>query len=804
MKTNTRFWFSPLLAGLFIVFLALTGCDGDDGAPGQDVDPATVDNLQAQIDALTLGTVESCAVCHDTGSGNDGVALSGAGHQEDYEKYYQDQVIRVTNLAYQYVAPNDVVTFEMVKKDENGVYQNFDCRDATTNDPDLPSDSLNIYFVQYNQTDREYFNPSDGGSSPDPDDDRLSIKGTLAYDAGTNVCTSTNPQSDFGGAGALGDLSLLNGHIAVYGRDETLDANSAKHIANPKYPFATILKVGTNDYVSQANASGCEGCHTRPFLKHAYIYGEVNDGTNNDGNDFYVCKVCHLDNGSGGHLDWQILKDDPARYADLDNNPITDAEKAKYAYKTRLMNDVHMSHNMEFGFPQSMMNCNTCHAGKLDPDAGGVLADANYQDVTCKSCHAVDSLIAKMQTSRDGRSITLHDSTVVPALQLGNPVDCATNCHGTGGSGPLLRSIHNGYNPRIYADATGTRYSDAFTASVDAASFDAATNILTVSFSAAENPDIPGLAVTDIVPTVVIGLYGYDTKDFIVAAHGRDADRNRLLEYPVDGTTVNPRFTTLTAATGAWEITADLSMWADMITDGVIKRAELAVLPLLENADGDSVGLNAPSKTFDLGTNQFVDFYPDIVNVADGCNTCHDQLATTFHNGSRGGNIKACRLCHVPSSGGSHLEMQSRAIDSYVHAIHSFQVFDIGDIDFSDPVEALEHQHHVQAEFPRFGIMNCESCHNPGMYGVPDQSKSLPAVLSASDDVADRNIGTVPSVVTGPAARACGACHRAEFIKADDAGGLAAFNAHTQVFGYRVEEDDGVWDRIVAAVMSLF
>jgi OmcA/MtrC family decaheme c-type cytochrome len=819
MKTNTRFWCHSLLPGLLIAFLALAGCDGDDGAPGQDVDPATVDNLQAQIDDLALGAVESCEVCHS----NDGsIALSGAGHQEEYEKYYQDQVIRVTNLVYSYDAVNgaDVVTFNMVKKDENGVDQPFNCLDATTNDPDLPSDALNIYFTQYDQANREYFNPSDGSTTNlDKDDDRLSIRGNpnpltqtatdqLTY-LGGGACQSIKAQSlvleDSAGnpIGALGDLSALNGHIAVYGRDETLDANSAKHISNPKYPFATILKVGTNDYVSQANASACEGCHTRPFLKHAYIYGEVNDGTNNDGNDFYVCKVCHLDNGSGGHEDWQILKDDPARYADLDNNPITAAEEAKYAYKTRLMNDVHMSHNMEFGFPQSMMNCNTCHAGKLDPVAGGVLADAYYQDVTCKSCHAVDSLIAKMQTARDGRSITLHDSTIVPALQAGNPVDCSTNCHVTGGSGPVLSSIHNGYNPRIYADATGTRYSDAFTASVDAASFDAATNILTVSFSAAENPDIPGLAVTDIVPTVVIGLYGYDTKDFIVAAHGRDADRNRLLEYPVDGT-VNPRFTTVSAAGGAWEITADLSMWADMITDGVIKRAEIAVLPRLDNADGDSVGLNAPSKTFDLGANAFDDYYPDIVNVAGGCNTCHDQLATTFHNGSRGGNIKACRLCHVPSSGGSHLEMQSRAIDSYVHAIHSFQVFDIGDIDFSDPVEALEHQHHIQSEFPRFGIMNCESCHNPGMYGVPDQSKSLPAKLSASDDVADRNIGTVPSVVTGPAARACGACHRAEFIKSDDAGGLAAFNAHTQVFGYRVEDDDGVWDRVVEAVMSLF
>ena len=32
------------------------------------------------------------------------------------------------------------------------------------------------------------------------------------------------------------------------------------------------------------------------------------------------------------------------------------------------MNDTHMSHAMEFPYPMSMSNCNTCHEGKLDAD----------------------------------------------------------------------------------------------------------------------------------------------------------------------------------------------------------------------------------------------------------------------------------------------------------------------------------------------------------------------------------------------------------------------------------------------------
>ena len=97
----------------------------------------------------------------------------------------------------------------------------------------------------------------------------------------------------------------------------------------------------------------------------------------------------------------------------------------------------------------------------------------------------------------------------------------------------------------------------------------------------------------------------------------------------------------------------------------------------------------------------------------------------------------------------------SRArIDSYVHAIHSFQAFDIGDIDFTDPVQAMHYEHHIEFPYPTHGSTNCESCHVEGTYNVPDQSKSLPGILSASDELTgrDRNIGS-----------RAGICHRSRF-----------------------------------------
>jgi len=78
--------------------------------------------------------------------------------------------------------------------------------------------------------------------------------------------------------------------------------------------------------------------------------------------------------------------------------------------------------------------------------------------------------------------------------------------------------------------------------------------------------------------------------------------------------------------------------------------------------------------------------------------------------------------------------------------------------------------------------------------------------VSASWDIEDRNIGTLPEYVTGPASRACGACHRANMIIEDRAGDLASFNAHTDAFGTLEENDDEdlVLFGIIDKIMGMF
>ena len=744
-----------------------TGSQGPAGAKGAT--GATGPAGPAGADAPAVVTVaaepESCVVCH-SGVGEEG-------HQAIYDDYADESALEltvdsVTSISDGAGAYNATMTLTIMK---DGVpYIDVD---------GLPSlDQKRFYAVTYDNATSEF-------------DNSKSFSNPVALGNGRYSVTAT---------GITYNLSSSNGLAYAYIADGSLDTESGGHVhlyddvSNAALAFGDVAA-----YESAATVSGCEKCHGAPYMKHGYRAAAV-DGLP----DFASCKTCHYDTRSGGHEDWQILVDDPARFAEVHaGDDLTAEEEAQYAYTANVMNDTHMSHAMEFPYPQSMSNCATCHEGKLDI----TLTDANFTLATCKSCHAVTG------SEEYGTDELALENVISHAW---TDASVCNSCHATGGIAPVFSAIHTGYDSTIYT-ADGQKYSEAIAVTIDSVSL--AGNKLNVKFSAAEAPDVPGLDAADIIPTVMVGLYGYDTKDYIVGPHERDADRNRLLEFMMDGETENPRFTTVPTAGSKWEFIADLSLWADMIADGTVKRAEIAVMPLLADIVGeidshangehdDTVyALNAVSRTFDLGGNAFDDdFYSPIVKVENGCNNCHDALATTFHSPNRGGSVVVCRMCHITKSGGSHLEMQSRSIDSYVHAAHSFQAFDYDEVDFEDDVAATKYEIHVEHTYPNFTIKNCESCHNEGMYNVPDQSKSLPGILSDSEsnDTIDRNIGYVPSYVTGPASRACGGCHRADLINEDDAGGLAAFNQHAKAGGYLVEEDDGVLETVIETIMGIF
>jgi hypothetical protein len=125
-------------------------------------------------------------------------------------------------------------------------------------------------------------------------------------------------------------------------------------------------------------------------------------------------------------------------------------------------------------------------------------------------------------------------------------------------------------------------------------------------------------------------------------------------------------------------------------------------------------------------------------------------------------------------------------------------------------VEAARYDLHIGHVFPNFTIKNCEACHvtssdtAPVVYNVPNQAESFAGLESASATVnVPRNIGDVPQYVVGPSNRACGGCHRAALINADDASGLFAFNAHTDMGGYTIENPPVTEEEPVAFVYQM-
>jgi len=885
-------WAWSIVVVLALAF-TLVGCSGDDGKngaagtngqPGADGqscwdlngngagDVATEDiNGDGTVDVTDCGVssdpiaaavekaqIESCATCHG--------GVGEEQHQGLYDGYTDTSLAmtidNVTSVA-DGVGGFDVTAEFTITK--NGL--------PFVDTPDLQSlNQKSFYAVQHFAATQEYLHSCSLRN-------RAAVSATDGKYSVTGNCPYAPEAGDAQVYGYIAQNSLFE-HTGVGGEfSETTHVHLYDDVANAAKAFGTAADTDASAYLSPANVAGCQKCHGTPYLKHGYRAAEVTGIP-----DFAACKSCHYDDRNGGHEDWQYMVDDPFNWAT--DALAADVVETKYAYKAKLMNDVHMAHSMEFPYPQSMANCVTCHEGKLDV----VLDNSNFQMATCRSCHPIEGNGAwpgeKYNQShrappfaylwQEEADLTFHELLING--------DC-TECHGNPDTidAPKFRDFHSGYDTRIYDD-TGQRYADLFDASIDGVSV--AGDVVTIAFSA-DDSAIANAVAGSLNVHVYVSFYGWDTKHFIVPSHQRDGSgacqswsngvsgtqdcryEMSTLGYTDDPANAdpslayNPLFPSLTeVAPGSWELEVDMSAWVngqpgtvpEMIANGKIRRAEITLAPRLDaiNFHGHevAVGLNAVTQTFDPVSGALIadhfkgaDAVVSVTGGVDqgGCNDCHDQLAVTFHGGSgRGGDIVACKNCHAPVFDGSHLELASRSIENYVHAIHSFQNFDTDDV-FNDrvnnadvpgfdPVLAKRYDMHKEHVFPNFTIRNCEACHLDGKFNAPDQSASLPGVLSETYDVltwykvledtgtgnfleeevvedpAGRKIHGVPSYVVGPASRACGGCHRADLINEDAAGDLAAFNAHTQAFGTLVENDsdDQILFGIIDKIMTWF
>lgn len=825
----------PLLT-LLALGIGITGCSGDDGDAGATgptgptgpaggtgaTGPTGPTGPAGTVDMIATLKAESCVVCHDG---------AGAQHQAKFDRYSDASRLglQITNVTASGTAPNITVVATLAVTDNGLPF-------AGGETGFLAFPQKTFYWVQYDPVAKNF-----------PTSKSFAVNATSVDGGAGGVFTLT-------GTGFAFDPTVTDGAVFGY---------VARNQIQTELPLTDQIKLYddvasaawshglVNQYESVANVEACENCHGAPYAKHGYRVAAV-AGLN----DFVACKTCHYDTRNGGHYEWAMYVDDPYTWATVPVASYTTEQKAKLAYKANVMNDVHMSHVMEFPYPQNGSSCVTCHAGKLEQ----IFTDANFTADTCTSCHAIDG----KDSWRKGTYVINGVQTVLaanqkyyeeagdggrkraPALaELWSEVDAdgtvlfhdATAdcrlCHKAGGVAGRFTKYHSGYDPQIY-DASGARYTGL-------AAYDSTITGVTKS---GDKVKVTFTGPAGSKPMLAVGFYGYNTKDLLVSPHTADGTKRCwstrtqsaagcVMEYTVGanaGQYPNPLFVeTATGTAGAWEVELDLASYVQpaatglasiptLISSGKVRRMEVAVYPSVQ-VNGIYVATKGAAKTYAVtatgATEVAGGWYKDAIAVDAKCNACHDALGTTFHSPYYGANgVAGCRNCHVPTSGGGHLEMQSRSIDSYVHAIHAFQAFDTGSVNFADPVEAERYKLHVEHTFPVFSTLACKACHvnDAAKFNVPDQSKSMPGLLSASYALKGktRSIGTVPAYATGPASRACGSCHRAAAINEDAAGELAAINGHLAVNGYLIDNTTTnptttSWVyRVIDKVMSLF
>ena len=241
--------------------------------------------------------------------------------------------------------------------------------------------ALNIYWAPF----------KDGKFQFEPAAERLSLKGKVTSDGkGTVTSTLAEMAKDDEDFVDYTDVSKTPGVVVIYGRDGTVQRIPGTRVDQNKYPFAAVLKTGTGvDYVSAANVAGCEKCHTDPLPQARLHLRRRSTATPRPtSSPARPATSTTVQAGTSSGSSWSTIPPLAAKFlAEPDEEEamklLSTEQKKAYAYTTTVMNDVHMSHAMEFPYPQSMANCVTCHEGKLDK----ILADANFTIATCKSCH---------------------------------------------------------------------------------------------------------------------------------------------------------------------------------------------------------------------------------------------------------------------------------------------------------------------------------------------------------------------------------------------------------------------------------
>jgi len=728
--------FKYLLIAMFASFIAIgcgTGDDGDDGKPG-----ATGPQGPAGESGAVLSEAESCYTCHE---GESSIAKSAVQHQNGYDdEITTDFVVSITsidsNLTFNNgINDNVTVTLNITQNGDNFTDADLDKIVGDT------KNKLNL-DLEYAVYDNGSFTAGHEGLDYDSLEYVSGGQWQIFIDNETNL-------DDKAVYGPVDNRSQNNMIFLVNGAIGPKGDYVAETFFNAVKIYNSIPEVDT------ATVSGCENCHSNNIIAHgsgthhwpvqakldnASINNDNATGTyTTDSSAFFTCVTCHNDGRGSYHVDF----------------PSSTANDG-----ASLKNTVHWDHKGFKEYPQSLSNCATCHEDQADTkndDLGQVLDNSNFTYYTCLSCHKSFSNFDFAGYAPDHSS---YDENT----------DC-TNCHT--GSGMNLQAFHSGYNDTKFM-ADGTPW---FTYTIESLSYDNTTNELSVEWSVTNNDT--GSLVNPLDATgatfladpgerdnasegtnIILGYFGGNSND--VAHEAEDVYLDTKAQMLANST----------YDSGTGFVTSVMTLDNLDAMNFPVNKAKVGIVGVPE-VEGELVYVRSVTQDLNLENNTQTN--PVTAVAEDKCNSCHNSIVvhTDSHGHITVGNPDACMVCHIPSAGAHGIEQQSRSLDSFIHAVHEGQSYDGMTV----------------TEYPN-DVANCEKCHKEPdtdtvpytvPYAVPTAPSDLGAVLSAAGD------GQPVEVTTGPAANACGSCHRAYPIT----HGWSTYkvNAHTSEYGYRVSTE---------------
>jgi OmcA/MtrC family decaheme c-type cytochrome len=474
------------------------------------------------------------------------------------------------------------------------------------------------------------------------------------------------------------------------------------------------------------------------------------------------------------------------------HNPDYMNSRSTPAPEAIMVNMIHGIHNSEanggysliggeaISYPQSMSNCATCH--KTPDQLAAATDEANFKPSLCQSCHGgADKAFSINNLPFPSDSVKAFHSGYTEATNC-------QGCHSTAaGIAPILSRIHDGYDKVKELGKDIAYYTPEVTAN---------GSTVTIVWGAYKISDSTPYNVTNLDPAagpvflgdpadrkladgtytsqgvrILVGAYGWGTND--IAAYDDVSKKADLLAN-----------TTYDAATGKATTTVTLSKVVP--ADISATRGVVGIIGIPQ-INGEDASVKSVTADFNFD-NTTVTPSDDIANNS-GCNTCHDNILMhegDSHGHTTVGEVKACKICHNPSGASGHFAQQSKSFKDYVHLLHAGQPA-------AGETEGIAYPGNLR---------NCAACHDADKYAVPDQTKSLGGVVSGFYDATTGKLSGKNNI-TGPAAIACGGCHKAILFEEGGEDAVTAFNAHTKTMGYRVSTDVLSFQDLIDSVFNL-